>query len=65
MEQKFTDNAFVKFFKSVGAWFVGLWKVGNVFILAAVRFVDAVNGGDKRVHFFRVFHSISPKSVCE
>ena len=26
MEQKFTDNAFIKFMKSVGAWFVGLWN---------------------------------------
>ena len=26
MEQKFTDNAFVKFFKRVAAWFIGLWN---------------------------------------
>ena len=26
MEQKFTDNAFVKFYKRVVAWFVGLWN---------------------------------------
>ena len=26
MEQKYTDNAFVKFFKSIGAWFAALWS---------------------------------------